>query len=664
MMRRGQTAVRRPDWRLILALGLLLSFTLWLYHTAVSFGFWWDDPIWYGHAWGKSWWQTLLPTTDFQFYRPLSTLYVWLFMRADGTFAAPWLHRFQIGYHLINILLAYGISRRLALGRGTAVAVAALFALYPFSYQAVAWAAPNQPMAAVLQNSAWLAYLLARPLPELPAPKRPSLWLALSLTFYLLALTVQESSAAVAVVPLLYEFLLRLPVADGRSLLEMVKAPRRRGWGMALLFPLAGVLYFIAWSLVPRQGGITGLVVDGRNLFYLLQGLIYPLIGRPAGYPHDYEAAPVLILLLAVGLIAALLALARWRRRGRAAWFGLAWAVVSILPALVGLRYAYISLAPRLFYAPALGVALLWGAALWPATRRQEAVWLKIGSVVVLLLIGLQSVWLLRNFAQLYQRGTNHLHEATAALHEQGDGRLLFLNFPDRFTLKREPYPIGYWGLTLAPVVVGLDAFPPVLIGQSAASLSRSMPWVGQAEREAGPYVVDMRGVIIQPDELAALAEDVTEVYVSGYLADGRFQLQPAGHYQTEALPPCLALFADVVCLHEVSASRQGNSYEITQVWSTAGPLPPEWTIFTHLGVPGQPPLAQADGDAWRGALPLSVWPANRLIVDRRTVPVPEETADLGWRIGVYNWATGERVTAVDSQTGRPQPENSFIFTP
>ncbi len=654
---------KSQNWQPFLALGLLLLLTLGLYRTAVSFGFFWDDPVWYGHAWGKQWWQTLLPTTDFQFYRPLSTLYVWLFMRADGTFAAAWLHRFQIGYHLVNILLAYGISRRLTLGRGTAVTVAALFALYPFSYQAVAWAAPNQPMAGMWQNGAWLAYFLARPLPGLPAPKRPRLWLAISLALYLLALTVQESSVTVAVVPLLYEFILRLPISNWRSLLAAIKTPHRMGWGAAALFPLAGVFYFIIWTFVPRQSGITGLILDGRNLFYLLQGWIYPLLGRSGGYPYDYEASPVALLLLAVGVTAVLLALAAWRQRGRAAFFGLVWAAASILPALAGLRFAYIALAPRLFYAPALGVALLWGTALWPAARRREAVWVKAISLVVLLLIGLQSVWLLRGFAQLYQPGAAHLQEATTVLHEQGDGRLLFLNFPDRYTGQQEPYPVGYWGLTLAPVVVGLDAFPPTLLGRSAASLSRSMPWVGQAEREAGPYVVDMRGVIIQPDELAALAEDVREIYVSRYLVDGRFQLQPAGHYKTGMLP-CQALFADAICLHEASVTEQADGYEITLVWSTAAPLPPEWTIFTHLGPPGQPPVAQADGDTWRGSLPLSAWPANRLIVDRRSVPAPKDTAGLVWRIGVYNWMTGERVTAVEPQTGRPLPDDSFVLTP
>ncbi|MCP4358694.1 MAG: hypothetical protein GY796_11805 [Chloroflexi bacterium] len=662
-MERLPLSAQQQHWRPLLALGLLLMLTLWLYHTAVTYGFFWDDPVWYGHAIGKTWWQTLLPTTDFQFYRPFSTLYVWLFLQAEGTFAAEWLHRFQIGYHLAAIVLAYGIGRRLALGWGTAVAVTALFALYPFSYQAVAWAAPNQPMAGMLQSGAWLAYLWARPLPGLSISKRPRGWLAVSLLLYLLALTVQESSVAVAVVPLLYEFIIYLPISNIRSFWDVLKMPRQMGWWAAVLFPLAGLSYFIIWTLAPRQAGITGLVLDGRNPFYLLQGLIYPLLGRPGGYPHDYKASQVGILLLSVVVTAMLLALAARRRRGRVALFGLGWAVVSLLPVLVGLGFAYISLAARLFYAPALGVALLWGAALWPSARAKEPLWAKVISVAVVLLICLQSVWLLRSFERVWQPGLVHLQKAIMALHEQGDGRLLFLNFPDRYTPKQEPYPIGYWGMTLAPVVVGLDAFPPLLLGESAVSQSQAIPWVGQSEQEAGPNVVDMRGIIIQPDELAALAENVDEVYVSRYLADGRFQLQPAGHYADVTVPICeTVLFGGAICLHETAVTQYTDAYEVTLTWSTIEPLPPEWTIFTHLGILGQPPTAQADGDTWQGALPLADWPTQRLIVDTRSIPVPRNDTGLVWQIGVYNWVTGERVTAVNAN-GQPMPDNVFILT-
>lgn len=657
--------VQRRQWTAPLALGVLLLLTLWLYRTAVFFDFFWDDPIWYGHAVGKSWWQTILPTTEFQFYRPLSTLYVWLFMQTDGTFATESLHRFQIGYHLVSIVLAYAIGRRLALRQDASIAIAALFAFYPFSYQAVAWAAPNQPMANMLQCGAWLAYLYARPLPRLRASARPHRWLAISLFLYLAALMVQESSVAVSIVPLLYEFIVLLPITGVQSFKKMLKAPRAFGWWTTLLFPLAGITYFIIWMMVPRHAGITRLVLDERNLLYLSQGMIYPLVGRIRGYPYDYEASQIGILILFMITVAVLVALAIWRRRGRVAVFGLLWASISIAPILVGLEFAYINPAARLFYAPAMGVVLLWVTALWPSAKQKEPMWVKVVTVTAVLLICLQSIWFLRHFSQLWQPGISHLQEAVTVLHEQENGRFLFLNFPDRYTPKQEPYPIGYWGMTLAPVSVKLDDFPPVLLGKTAVSQSQAMPWVGQMERDGGPNIVDMRGSIIQPNELAVLAENVDEVYLSHYLANGRFQLQAAGHYAETAISSCeTALFAQTICLHNIAVTEEANTYKLTLTWSTTDSPPPEWTIFAHLANPGQPPLAQADGDTWAKTLPLTNWPTDRMIMDYRYLSTTENMNGLVWQIGVYNWVTGERVNAINAQTRQPLPDDIYTLIP
>ncbi len=640
---------------------LLLLGAVAVYASSLDFGFIWDDPVWYGHARGKTWWQTLLPTTAFQFYRPLSMWYVWLFMRADGTFAVMWLHAFQIGYHLLNTLLAYGVSRRLGLARGTAVTVAALFAFYPFLYQAVAWAAPNQPMASALQNSALLVYLAARPLPTVATPptgRRFALLYGGSLVLYLLALMVQESSMAAAVVPWLYEVIVRQE--KGRGV-----ANRLWQWRWALAFPALAAVYLAVWLQVPRQLGLTSAYVDGRNLLYLLQGFIHPLLARPDGYAANGEIAAVVLVLLFWGAAAGLLALAAWRGRGRVALLALAWAMTSTLPLAVGLEFDYVSLAARLFYAPALGIGLLWGAALWP--RISEQLSLRVASVALICFLLIQNARLLRHFEQVWQAGTDHLRQAVTVLAETDHERVLFINFPDRFTWKWEPFPVGYWGLTLTPVVVKLADFPPTLMGKEAGSLSRSMPWVGQAARESGPYWVDMRGIIIQPDELVTLATEDTVVYLSDYLPDGRFQLWRAGHLLPGAAPACtMARFGEAVCLHQATWRETAAGCGVTLVWSTAAPLPPHVTIFAHVGAPGQPPLAQADGDTWRGTLPLANWPLNTLIVDERTLPclaAPEGTAVPSGtvvQIGVYDWVEGTRLPGIMVDGARPLPDNAW----
>lgn len=642
-------------WEPYLALLMIGVGTAVFYAPSVKYGIFWDDPVWYGHAVGKTWWQTLLPSTDYQFYRPFSNLYVWFFLRSDGTFAFEWLHIWQIVYHLLNTILAFAISRRLGLSRWAGVAVSLLLASYPFLYQAVAWAAPNQPMAGLWQTAAWLAYMMARPLPDLDAvdghlvEKRP-FWLVLSLLFFLLALLVQESSLAVAVVPLLYEFFLRQKIQDGRSLWSVLQTPRQSSWGMALVYPLLALLYGLIWLGAPRQTGIVQLALSGETAVYLLQGLVYPLAGRPLGTAalvtewFVWWAAAVLIILLGLAI---------GHKRGRLALLALVWAAISLGPAFVGLEFDYVALASRLLYAAALPVVLIWVAALWPSPRlKWRLSW--IGPLVLLLIVG-QSAWLLRDMALDFARGTTHLNGAIEMM-AQGNGRYLFINFPDRYEDRQPPYPFGYWGLTLAPVVVDLAEFVPLVgdsgrLGETAVSASYSMPWLDLAEREAGPYQVDMRGVIIQPGELAQLAADGAVVYVSRYGVDGRFQLQLAGQLGADArAADCLARFEETICLHSLDYALGEAQVEVRLVWSTERPLPPNQTIFVHLGQPGQPPLAQADGDTWRGLLPLADWPPGRLVTEQRTLSRAAGDG-LILQIGVYDRETGQRLltdTAVD----------------
>ncbi|HRQ37707.1 MAG TPA: hypothetical protein PLD25_07315 [Chloroflexota bacterium] len=629
-------------WWVYLALTAVLLATVLVYASSLAFAFIWDDPLWFGHALGKAWWQTLLPNADFQFYRPLTMLYFWLFRRADGTFAIAVAHGFQIGFHLLNVALAFAISRRLGLGWGVAVAAAALFAFYPMAYQAVAWAAPQQPLTAVWQNAAWLCYFWARPLHPIPPPRRARWGLVASLLFFALALATQESSVTVAVVPLLYELLLRHTWVQGRSMGGWL-----RPYAWALVYPVMAAGYVLVWLAVPRKAGITGAFFDARNLAYVLQGMAFPLFGRPQGYAPDAVWSEWLVASVALAGVAALLVLAAWRGRGRVALFGLGWALAAVLPMLVGLGFAYVALAARLLYAPALGICLLWACALWP--RMGERRWVQVGSVLAIGLILLQSAWLLRQFEAVWQQGTDHLRAAVAVLDEAGDGRLLFLNFPDRYAPTRPPYPVGYWGLTLAPVVVELADFQRVWTGGRAESLSRAMPWLDQAERENGDFTVDMRGVIVPPDELVALAADADAdgVYVSRYGVDGRWQLQYAGRLESGMADGCpVALIGEAVCLHEAQVVETADGYEVTLVWSTAVPLPPHLTIFAHLGLPGQPPLAQADGDTWRGALPLANWPPGVRIVEQRSLPRPALDG-LALTVGVYNWVDGQRLGEV-----------------
>lgn len=639
--------------RTLFVLAGLLLLTAWLYAPALRFGFMWDDPLWYGRVIGKSLRELATPMSNYPFYRPATMLYNRLFLKADNTFDPLTMHAVQIGWHLLDIALVYALSRRLGLGKREAAAAGALMALYPLAHQAIAWVAPQQPMVTALQTGTWLAYIKARR----QGQTRFAL-AGLSLLLFSIAVLVQENSAAMAFVPLFLEW------TKGQQ--EPTYSRRRIPW-LALAYLPVAAAFGLIWLALPRESGVTTLGYDPAVTGYFAQGFIFPLLGRPAGYAPNRLPTPGILIALAAVVVSALLA-AAWRAgRIRQALCGLVWALSAILPSAIGLRYSYVSISARLYDCAAPGIALLWTCTLLPpAVAPSRRLWRAVGGTA-LALITLQSLLLIADFQRLYAAGTAHITELLQTA-QTGEERLLFVNFPDRYAPRRPPYPSGAWWVTLAPGSVDLGAYPASVVGARPATFSRRMPWVDAEDRDAGPYFVDMRGELVQADQLYELAHQVDAIYLSRYHADGTFALQRAGAVlsptlSTESTPACrLATFGETLCLQEAQASRQAGELRLTLTWIGLAGAQPNDTIFVHVGQTGQPPVAQADGDPWLGMLPLTMLQPGDAIQEQRYITLPEGLPPDGYeiRVGVYNRVTGQRLAAMGSG-GVLLPENAFI---
>jgi hypothetical protein len=621
---------------------LLLLFTAWLYVPSLGFGFIWDDPVWLGRLVGRPLWKLLTPLPDYQFYRPGTLLYHRLFLGPTGTFDAPLMHAAQIAFHLINISLTYALSRRLGLTKWTSTATAALMALYPFSHQAVAWAAAHQPLAAALQNATLLTYILAR------RRRRGQVAGGLSLLLFVAALAVHESTLPLAFLPLLIEWVIHR------------QRPITR---LTVAYLLAAAGFALLWLLTPRQANVASLHIDMRVLGYFAQGLVFPLLGRPWGYEPSQSPSPALVLVLAAATLIALVA-AAWRTdRAPSALVGASWALLGIAPVALGLEYNYVSLGSRLFYHAGPGIAILWACALLPPVGRalRRRLWRAVGATLLCLIL-VQSCLLLAGFDRIYAIGAQHIDQLIEVAQNKSE-RLLFVNFPDRYTTRREPYPIGYWGLTLAPVSVDLGAFPAIVTGQHPQTESRSMPWIDADARDASLYVTDLRGLTVQADELYRLAQEMDAVYLSRYHADATLELEWAGATGAGATSNCpIAVFGHTLCLAGVEIGEHPAYLDITLTWLGLGSAEPHDTVFVHVGRPGQPPIAQADGDVWMNMLPLTTIQAGDTILDHRIVPLPEEMAPGPYRIavGVYNRLTGQRLPA-SAPDGSLLPDDATI---
>lgn len=622
---------------------IVLLTVWWLYVPAVGFGLWWDDPQWFGRIHNVPLLDLIRPNPTYQFFRPGIFLYFAPFVRDNGTVNAPLLHLVQIGWHMLSTALLYRLGKALLRDRWAGLMVAVLFGLYPFAQQAVAWAQAQQAVGLFWQNLAWVWFWFGRKHSSSPL-------LIASLISYTIALTLQESALPLALVPLGLEWLLAR------------QQQRPIAWRPVIGYFVLALVYGLIWVSVPRQSGVTEFALRPDVLAYLSQGLTFPLL-----IWDTLIARTLLSRAIQVGLLALLLATVAHRQHRRLAVATVAtvaagWATLGIAPAAFGLNASYVTIAPRVLYFAAPGVALALVALLWNRRTPKRSVAL-LGAITLSSVLVLQS---LQTMTAQGMRSMGDLSNVLAAESADGKSRVLFVNFPDRYSDRAPLLPLGEWGWPLAPIVEPLSAYALRDSGAAIDTFSVAMPWIDQAERDASGYHVDMRGVIHQPAELATMANQYDAVYVARYAQGDRWFLQKAGAFDAgEFDGDPLAVFGNGVELLEQEVATEDDVLRVMSVWRLSAEPGPHDTFFAHLGTPGQPPLAQQDGDAWATALPLTAWPLNQPVLDVREFDLDGgfSAENLTLSVGLYNWVSGERLLSIDA-SGSPLENGAWAVSP
>ncbi|MDW8326395.1 MAG: hypothetical protein RMK99_07500 [Anaerolineales bacterium] len=611
---------------------LLLALTLAVYRPALSYGLIWDDPLWYQQGRGRSALELFVSLPTYQFYRPLSLLYNRQFVSAEGVVNAPLLHALQIAAHCAATLLLLPVLAALGVERWTARLAALFFAVFPLSFQAVAWQAPQGPHVVL-----WLLLALLAAHGYQRWGRR--LYLLASLPAYAVALLFQESA-----LPLVFLFFW-LAAEDGR----------RTRWPL-LHLALAG-LYLLIWLNVPRRSDVTGAGFQLNVLAYLLQGIVFPVARLAASVLHGQAPA---LLATTFAVAAAVLAFSAWRVQGRnTALLAMIWTGVGLAPAWVGLSWDYVSIGERLFYVAAPGIALLWASVASRFFIATQPVPRALGGVVLLGVMWF-SLQHLRDLQQLYATGTHHLQHAIAVLSGRPGERLLFVNFPDRFELRPPYYPLGFWGLTLAPPVVTLSDFARALNGPvSAEDESLAAFLTGADDRAAWPYRVDLRGVNSAPEVIVAAARRADRVFISEYLPDGALHLREAGAVRDaiKSNGAALASFGEQAQLIGASV-YEGERVTVRLVWRALKAFGYDETIFVHLWR-GETFMQSADGDSLAELVPLYAWSPGSEIEDVREIQTRElPPGTYTVRVGLYRRSDGERLPAT-SADGIRFPDDS-----
>ncbi len=111
----------------------------------------------------------------------------------------------------------------------------------------------------------------------------------------------------------------------------------------------------------------------------------------------------------------------------------------------------------------------------------------------------------------------------------------------------------------------------------------------------------------------------------------------------------------------DASTYAPGGQIELVFYWKALAEMSRPYTVFVHLlgdtnPATGSPLWAGFDKQPGGDSYPTIYWTPGEIIVDRHTLPLPADIpgGDYQLEIGLYYWATGERLTFRD-ETGRVQ---------
>jgi len=629
--------VKRQRWLDPGLAGLIACLGLAIYWTTFGLNFFWEDPFDIGQVDGRSFVQLLTQPNSNSYYRPVTLLILSAIRNSSWGQSAFAFHLPIIGFHLVAVVLLYCTTLYWFRNRMVAFSTALIFLIYPIAYEATARAiSPHSLLLTLALAAAWL-YTLGR-------EKQRPLLIALSFLLSILAVFVHENGILLPALIIPLEWYL---ARQGRL-------PRFQ-WSV-FWFALPAVAFVILWLLIPKPVGPPQLGPHLTEALYLSQGLSFPvarLISGAGGFGLSADWQAILAL---IGTLAVLVVL-----YGRAGWLvlGLAllWWVAGSSLAWAARTIDYLEVAPRVMYFPGFAAALAWGG----LVGQGAVVWRRWLNWAVVGLVAIQSFLTLHQVINLYQAGST-LMDQIVSVGRIAD-RLLYINVPDRFEYRQPLYPVGYWGMLLAPVSQDLSGFVHLASGHTMQTESLSDFPLRAAMVDASPYAINTRGSDAHnTSELYDKILWANQTYWTDYAPSGAMTLRQVGDISPQVPSvPKLGTIAQAADLFPVEAGWQAGSPVITLHWQAYGLFRPTDTIFVHLFDRDGNLVGQGDGDSLNGLVPPSAWRAGDAVTDPHLI-VTDGTlppGDYHVTVGVYDRATGQRYPVFDAH-GQPVADDEL----
>jgi hypothetical protein len=630
MTHRSRLSLRTP-LAVLIAMGTALA----THSYTLSLPFIWDDVLhyeWLDRVSLVEVWQR--PLEGLNYFRPLPfTIWklIWLQL---GDHTPALYHGINVVLHALNSGCVAVLAARYAPRRRwlTGAMAGALFATFPFSFQAIA---PVNSLTHPLHTGLILVALL---LHDVARPRRARTFASALAAFF--AVMAHENGILTAAIVTLAAGLR----ASDKSFVAAVKTT-----GVHWVAVTAG---FLLWQSVPRPGVANAISMQPSadqllNIAYFVQGLTFPVAPfgiyakRALGLQHDGLA----IALIAAPMIGLWLF---WCRRDalRPCALGLGWFALAALPASLLLTFQYLIEAPRLLYLSSAGAAIFLSAPIAAGVNKSRA-------LLAVLIALAATAWGWRyneQRATLYRHMDRSIEQLVMRIEERHgqacriSDKPVVVNFPEWFFVTENAYLIGHDGLKTVAENRPLDDLYAVNFGRKPGLHAAILPDIQTAGQ---PY--KSLGEAHTVDSIHTLLAGRGRALITRWHSNGTLVIDDAGCRID--LPRQVGkgtAFGGSVTLHQAAIARARDSVAVDLIWSAKTSLTQEATVFVQLLDTSGKVVAQADGQPVGGLAPLRLWQPGDAWLDKRTMRIdaPLGEGPLHVLIGLYTPANGARLIA------------------
>ncbi len=634
----------------IAAILIVAAVAFAFYAPSLRFGFFNDDPT--GHfRWmeGRSVWSLLTDASGHGYYRPFSFALWQILHSLLGRHDPLTLHLLNVLAHAVNAALVVWLAHRLTSRLAYATLAGLLFALYPFSYEAVPYVGSFVHPLVTLLILLTLAFYVRW------QESDTRLFFAAAHVTLTLAVFTQENAVITPLLVLAIGFALRQTRPSERSK-PGASRPRkvstlrdRATWS----FFAAPIIFAMVWLLVPKsaEARTLSLAAMKANLLPFVQALVYPVA------PLARHNPAALALLAAASLILLFMA-ARYAHATRAFAFGLVVWVLASLPSILILDSAYVLGSPRLFYLVSVGAALVCALPIlvFEPLLKLETWYSKFGlGAVLLAACYLPSAGYTR--CQLAYQGLagevgRNMADAARSTSEK---EVMFVNLPYFFSSRgpgtecRNPFIFAPTGAVVIPPYADARDFVVYNGGPDHSTLAVTL-----AEYQPGWQTF---GAPVSVEQLRGRL-DTSRVFVFDLVRWRLFDLSAAWQPNSPMGQARATWGQSQVANLKSEISPQGV---VTLTWQSLAAVH-DLKVFVHVYDAHGKLLAQDDGPPAEGFAPTLWWRRGDVITDTHSINMaglPPGTYRI--TAGMYSGTTGERLEAHDADGAR-MPEDEITL--